>query len=211
MTDTTCATCGHDNYWHHATDGCQCYAPGLPVVPGSCPCRAYAAPSPAPQDAPFWKDTSSAYAAAKSHETPGIDRADLRALAEAATQCIPWEAGCDFYGYGRTTINGRRTRAHRLMWELINGPIPDGMFVLHSCDNPPCVNPLHLRVGTHVDNMADVRDRGRGRNVHMGKTHCPQGHPYAGDNLYVHRGKRYCRTCVRSRSRAYQAARRAAV
>jgi hypothetical protein len=66
--------------------------------------------------------------------------------------------------YGQFTMpsapNGR-VYAHRVSWELANGPIPDGQFILHSCDTPRCVNPAHLRLGNHKDNMEDAQARGR--------------------------------------------------
>ncbi len=73
--------------------------------------------------------------------------------------CIPWVGHLMDNGYGqiRTKI-GDKTRvvlAHRASYELMVGPIPDGLFVLHRCDNPPCINPVHLFLGTHQDNADD--------------------------------------------------------
>ena len=64
-------------------------------------------------------------------------------------------------GYGRITFNGRREPAHRVAYKLYVGEIPEGMHILHSCDEPGCVNPDHLRAGTHQDNMNDKVLRGR--------------------------------------------------
>jgi len=68
-------------------------------------------------------------------------------------------------GYGRVTKNGRRQHASIAAWELFNGrEVPKGLEVRHSCHNPPCVNPKHLSIGTHQQNMQDAIDAGR--NVH---------------------------------------------
>jgi hypothetical protein len=64
-------------------------------------------------------------------------------------------------GYGAVSVNGVKTRAHRLAYELSNGPIPAGKMILHSCDNRRCVNPAHLRPGTAQENWEDALTRGR--------------------------------------------------
>lgn len=73
-------------------------------------------------------------------------------------------------GYGTLQINGSSTKAHRISYTAWVGPIPDGLFVLHSCDNKRCINPDHLRVGTQADNMRDVSERGN-REWHGGDRH----------------------------------------
>lgn len=76
--------------------------------------------------------------------------------------CWPWTGKVARDGYGRVARKGRQVIAHRLSWSAANGvPIPDGMFVLHSCHNKLCVNPNHLRIGTHCDNMMDMVAAGR--------------------------------------------------
>jgi len=59
-------------------------------------------------------------------------------------------------GYGQVHLDGRTAYAHRVVWELVNGPVPKGAFVLHTCDNRRCVNPAHLWLGTYLDNIHDM-------------------------------------------------------
>jgi hypothetical protein len=75
--------------------------------------------------------------------------------------CWLWTAYRNGHGYGKVSINGTPRRAHRVAWELTHGEIPEGMDVLHSCDNPPCVNPAHLHLGTHTTNMREMFARKR--------------------------------------------------
>lgn len=91
-----------------------------------------------------------------------VDRFHSKAL-KASNGCILWTAGKFKDGYGGFWALGKMHRAHRVAWELVNGPIRDcDMQVLHRCDNPICVNTDHLFLGTLVENMRDRDDKGRG-------------------------------------------------
>ena len=77
--------------------------------------------------------------------------------------CWTWTRATNKAGYGKIgSGEGAGTLAtHRVSWELTNGPVPDGLFVLHRCDNPPCCNPAHLFLGTSRDNTLDMIAKGR--------------------------------------------------
>lgn len=75
--------------------------------------------------------------------------------------CWIWVGNLDRGGYGRLNIHGKFILAHRLSWELHNGPIPAGLLCLHKCDNPPCCKPEHLYLGTDKDNTRDKMARNR--------------------------------------------------
>lgn len=97
--------------------------------------------------------------------TPAADRFNSKVDRSAGSDgCWMWTAVRDpKSGYGKFYIGARRfTGAHRASYSIHNGPIPEGMFVLHRCDTPSCVNPAHLFLGTHLDNMADMIAKGRG-------------------------------------------------
>lgn len=121
--------------------------------------------------------------------------------------CWLWQAAVLPSGYGRFGVNGY---AHRYVYELLIGPIPEGLEIDHvaawGCGNPGCVNPLHLEAVTHQENML------RGQTVaaaSAAKTHCPRHHPYDEANTMTVAGKRRCRECNRVACRQQYLKRRA--
>src|ERR1035441_1884583 len=121
--------------------------------------------------------------------------------------CWNWNGAKDSNGYGMISIANKRYRTHRvsaLVW--LGVPLEERCVILHNCDNPKCCNPEHLTAGTQKDNMVDCASKGRIAN--MQKTHCKQGHPLEGENLYTFRRKngsemRVCRECRKTRIRLF--------
>lgn len=132
-------------------------------------------------------------------------------------ECWPWKRGHGGPGYGSFYVpqQGRHSRqvsAHRFSAELAYGIPPEGAEALHSCDNKSCVNPAHLRWGTHAENMQDAADRGLMFSPKASVTHCPQGHEYTAENtlkkFVTSNGKRYQGRSCRECNRLYLASRR---
>lgn len=97
-------------------------------------------------------------------------RIEDRSMPEPNSGCWLWLGSDNGVGYGMLSIAGRDRYAHRASYEVFKGAIPAGMVVRHKCDVPSCVNPDHLCVGTHADNVADRDQRGRtARGVKLGR------------------------------------------
>lgn len=105
------------------------------------------------------------------------------------------------YGYGLMAYRGKNWTTHRLSWRLTHGEIPLGMIVMHTCDNPPCCNPDHLKLGTFKENSQDASRKRR--SDRQWQTHCLRGHEFTPANTYVPPGcnSRHCRECSRLRQR----------
>ncbi len=122
--------------------------------------------------------------------------------------CWLWTGETAGNGYGRVKIGGQNLAAHRLAYEWLVGPIPDGLEIDHLCSVRNCVNPTHLEAVTHKENTM------RGNTITAAaaaKTHCLRGHELAGSNLVpsaLRRGRRDCLICSRNRAAARRAKRR---
>lgn len=131
----------------------------------------------------------------------GSPRERLLAKIKMVTSgCWEFQPKTNNSGYGSLWLNKVRMMAHRASWIIFNGPIPKGLCVCHHCDNTRCVNPKHLFLGTHSDNMKDAVAKGRTKHPGQSyKTHCKRGHKFNAENTrYSHRRThRACRACHR--------------
>jgi hypothetical protein len=120
--------------------------------------------------------------------------------------CWLWLSVKTENGYGRFKLNGKMVPAYRVAYELLAGPIPQGLTLDHLCRVPACVRPSHLEPVTTRENIL----RGVGVTARNAiKTHCANGHLFDEANTYIDaKGARVCRTCIREAQRRYKARRR---
>lgn len=95
-----------------------------------------------------------------------MNRDDVRArllskVSKKTSGCWEYTGGKNVWGYGQVSVDGKMMNAHRASYLVFCGSIPGGMIVCHACDNPACINPEHLWVGTHYDNYHDSKNKGR--------------------------------------------------
>lgn len=109
--------------------------------------------------------------------------------------CWPWLGSCSKAGYGTVqarAVSPQPLYAHRIMWELAYGPIPEGMDVLHKCDNPPCCRPKHFFLGTQQDNNSDRDSKGRtASGPRNGAKTKPEKNPFVKNHGSALRGEKH--------------------
>src|SRR5208337_2264491 len=140
------------------------------------------------------------------NDIPALQRDLLeRCVVDHATGCWLWTRGTDQDGYGRLSVGGRVHVVTRVVLWAFKGDArmkelmhDNGLEACHTCDNPPCINPNHLFVGTSKKNKWDSIKKGRCRYT---ATHCTRGHKFTKSNtkIFIYKGTRhrFCRTCSR--------------
>lgn len=120
--------------------------------------------------------------------------------------CVLWLASQKANGYGQFWDGSRMVLAHRFAYEMLVGPVPDGLELDHLCRVRHCVAPAHLEPVTRRENVLRGASPEQLRAWQTSKTHCPSGHEYNERNTYVSGGKRACRACGAARRKAAVAA-----
>jgi hypothetical protein len=117
--------------------------------------------------------------------------------------CWEWFGSISVRGYGQVRHDGRTRSTHRVMYEILVGPIPEGLHLDHLCKYTRCCNPAHLEPVTQLVNAQ--------RTEQATKTHCLRGHPLSGENLVINSaGRRVCVTCKSAAQKRYAEKKRAA-
>jgi len=119
--------------------------------------------------------------------------------------CWNWVGATIKSGYGKLRVDKRTCLAHRVSYSLKYGGIPRGLYILHNCDNPRCVNPEHLFAGSQKENVADMISKGRDANLK--RVVCAKGHQFTVENtreVFNPHYHRRCRICERMAQRKYR-------
>lgn len=127
---------------------------------------------------------------------------------ESERGCWLWIGLKNHKGYGVFKIHGKYVSAHRLIYKTIIGPIPHGLQIDHLCRVRNCVNPAHMEPVTSRENS--LRSMITQSYINANQTHCPQAHPYSGDNLYIEKstGRRRCKICMNAALRRYRSSKK---
>ena len=130
-----------------------------------------------------------------------LNRLRAYTITDRVRGCWVWFGSTNPGGYGNYRITKQKaSAAHRLSWEIHNGPIPNGLHVCHHCDVRGCIRPDHLFLGTVADNMRDMKEKGRSATREK-KKHCVNGHAFTPENTFKkENGTQGCKQCNRNRA-----------
>lgn len=129
----------------------------------------------------------------------------INASPEPNSGCWLWCGKVSKSGYGDVWVGDRLHRAHRVSYEIVNGPVPVGFELDHLCRVRCCINPAHIEPVTRRENTLRGVGPAMSSFRQLSKTHCRSGHPYSGDNLRIlYDGRRGCRICQNRASARYR-------